>query len=247
MHSPGTSRRSGKERAVHASITMSQIVPTDNDALLVFGNDHAPVFLTNAVAIGLTVPQGTAFDTANKNMQSAWLAYNKARQGLKDASTAWKEAKGDFRTLAVADCGLIKNFAERQPVPATVYALAQISPPSPRTPSVPPAVATDLRASLDTETGELTVRWSATQPKSISGVVYQVQRVLGSGANFATVGLTGTKSFIDANIPTGASRIQYRVIGQRGGLVSPASATLDVRLSTNAVGEVSIASVKMAA
>ncbi|HYD02520.1 MAG TPA: hypothetical protein VEB22_14930 [Phycisphaerales bacterium] len=226
---------------------MSQAVPSDNDALLVFGNDHAPVFITNAVAIGLTVAQANAFDTANKDMQAAWIAYNKAKQGLKDAANAWKDARGDFRTLAVADCGLIKNFAERQPNPAHIYALAQIPAPSPRTPSVPPATATDLRATLDTETGELTVRWSATQPKSVSGVVYQVQRVLGSAGTFATVGLTGTKSFIDASIPAGTARIQYRVIGQRGGLVSPASAVLDVRLSTNAAGEVSIASIKMAA
>ena len=226
---------------------MSQVVPNDNDALLVFGNDHSPVFVTNAVAIGLAVLQANAFKISNDGMQAAWLDYNKAKQALKDAANAWKDAKRDFRTLAVADCLLVKNFAERQASPATVYALAQIPAPLPRTPSVPPATATDLRAALDTETGELTVRWSATQPKSVSGVVYQVQRVIGTGTGFATVGLTGTKSFIDANIPAGIARIQYRVIGQRGGLVSPASATLDVRLSTNASGEMQIASVKMAA
>ncbi|HZW07215.1 MAG TPA: hypothetical protein VFF65_08825 [Phycisphaerales bacterium] len=59
--------------------------------------------------------------------------------------------------------------------------------------------------------------------------------------------LAGAKSFVDVIIPAGTSRLQYRVIGQRDGLVSPASAVLDVRLSTNASGEVGIAGVKIAA
>lgn len=226
---------------------MSQVVPTENDRLLVFGNDHAPVFVVNAAAIGLTTAQANSFKTSNDDMQAAWLSYNKAKQALKDAATAWKEARNSFRALAVADCGLIKNFAERQTTPANVYALAQIPAPSPRSPSVPPATGTELRASLDTQTGELVIRWNATQPKSVSGVVYNVQRAFGSGTNFTSAGFTGNKSFLDTNIPSGTTRIQYRVIAQRGSLVSPASAILDVRLSTNAQGETQIASAKMAA
>lgn len=226
---------------------MSQVVPTDNADLLLFGNDHADVFVDNAVAIGLTLPIANQFKTSNDGMQGAWIEYNKAKAALRDAATAWKEAKADFRSLAVADCGLIKNFAERQAVPANTYALAQIPAPSPRTPSVPPVSGSDLRATLDTETGELTIRWTAKQPKSISGVVYNVQRALGTSATFVSCGVTGTKSFVDDNIPAGTTRIQYRIIAQRGSLTSPVSSTLDVRLSTNSSGEVQIASVKMAA
>jgi hypothetical protein len=228
---------------------MSTVLPTDNAELLRFGNDHAPVFTTNAVAIGLTAPIASAFTASNKAMQDNWLAYNKAKSALRDAADAWKTARSDFRTLAGQDCNLIKNFAERQANPAATYALAQIPAPSPRTPGVPPNAATDLRATLDTQTGELIVRWGASQPKGVTGVVYNVQRVIGTGTNFVSAGLTGTKSFVDENIPTGTSRIQYRVVSQRGGLISPASSTLDVRFSTNAQGEVQIASanVKMAA
>lgn len=226
---------------------MSQVVPTDNDALLVFGSDHAPVFVSNAAALGLSSQIATAFKNSNDSMQSAWISYNKAKQALRDAADEWKNARNSFRTLAVADCGLIKNFAERQANPALTYNLAQIPAPSPRTPSVPPASGTDLRATLDTQTGEITIRWNAKQPKSVSGVVYNVQRVIGAGTNFTSAGFTGNKSFVDDNIPAGTTRIQYRVISQRGSLTSPVSATLDVRLSTNAQGEVAIASVKMAA
>lgn len=72
-------------------------------------------------------------------------------------------------------------------------------------------------------------------------------RVLGSGSTFVSAGVTGTKSFIDSNIPAGTTRIQYRVLGQRGSLVSPASSTLDVHLATSANGETQIAAVKLAA
>ena len=217
------------------------------NALLVFGEDHATVFVSNASGIGLSTQQATQFKAANDSMQLAWSNYNKAKNALKDAASAWKDARETFRTLAVADCQLIRNYAERQANPAAVFALAQIPAPSPRTPSVPPAQPTNLRATLDTQTGELTVRWDATQPKGVSGVVYQVQRVLGTGSAFVSAGFTGNKSFIDSSIPAGTTRIQYRVIGQRGSLVSPASSTLDVHLATSASGETQIAGVKLAA
>lgn len=228
---------------------MSTVLPSDNAELLRFGNDHAPVFTTNAVQIGLTAPIASAFTASNKTMQDNWLAFNDAKAALRKASDAWKESRAAFRTLAGQDCTLIKNFAERQANPATVYALAQIPAPSPRTPGVAPNAPTDLRATLDTQTGELIVRWNASQPKGVTGVVYNIQRVIGTGTGFASAGLSGAKSFTDDNIPTGTSRIQYRVIAQRGSLTSPASTTLDVRFSTNAQGEVQIASasVKMAA
>lgn len=228
---------------------MSTVLPSDNAELLRFGNDHAPVFVLNAAAIGLTPVIAQAFSDSNKDMQDAWLAFNDAKANLRKASDAWKDARAAFRTLAGQDVTLIKNFAERQANPAATYALAQIPAPQPRTPSVPPNAPFELRASLDTQTGELVVRWNASQPKGVNGVVYNVQRVIGTGTNFVSAGLTGTKSFTDDNIPAGTSRIQYRVIAQRGGLTSPASTTLDVRFSTNAQGEVQIASsnVKMAA
>jgi hypothetical protein len=226
---------------------MSTVLPSDNAELLRFGNDHAPVFTLNAVAIGLTVPIASAFSASNKSMQDSWLEFNDAKAALRKASDSWKDARAAFRTLAGQDVTLIKNFAERQANPAATYALAQIPAPSPRNPGIPPNSPTDLRATLDTQTGELIVRWNASQPKSVTGVVYNIQRVVGTGTSFASAGLSGSKSFTDDNIPAGTSRIQYRVIAQRGSLTSPASTTLDVRFSTNAQGEVQIASVKMAA
>ncbi|CAN5831080.1 hypothetical protein BH11PLA1_BH11PLA1_01510 [soil metagenome] len=226
---------------------MTAVLPTDNDALLVWGNEHAPVFATNAVAIGLTAAQATAFTTANTKLQAAWGLYGKAKNDLKAAADDWKEARTDFRTLAAADVALIKNAASRSAKPSTIYTLAQIPEPTPRSPSVPPSAAENLRASLDTETGTLTVRWSASQPKGVNGVVYTVQRVIGSGSTFTSVGVTGTKSFIDLALPVGTSRVQYRIVAQRGSLVSPASAVLDVRFAAGVGGEITLASVKLAA
>ncbi|MBY0307331.1 MAG: hypothetical protein K2Q09_01175 [Phycisphaerales bacterium] len=226
---------------------MSTVIPTNNAELLQWGDDHAPIFTASAQQLGLSAQQATQFASANTAMSNAWQAYNKAQSSLRDAASAWKEARSAFRTLAAADVALIKNYAERQANPEATYSLAQIPAPSPRTPAVPPVAPAELRATLDTQTGAITLRWKAAQPKGINGVVYNVQRIIGAGTGFASVGLTGGKSFTDENIPAGTSRLQYRIVAQRGSLVSPASMTLDVRLSTGSNGEVNIASVKLAA
>ena len=82
-----------------------------------------------------------------------------------------------FVAIQVAKVGGIHHSAK----PITVYNAAQIAPPSPRGPSVPPNTPTDLRVELDPVTGALTLKWKASQPRGVNGVVYNIRRRVGEG------------------------------------------------------------------
>lgn len=221
---------------------MTTVIPTRDADFVVWAQQHAPVFTSNAAAIGLSSGQATAFTGAATAVRQAFDTVEAARAALAGAQDAWATARLTSRRTAGDTVRFIKAFAENNKDPASIYALAQIPAPNAPAPIGPPAAATTLKATLDVSTGTLTVRWKATQPKGMTGVVYQVQRVVGTGSNFAQVGLTGSKSFQDFEIPSGASRVQYRVIAQRGSQQSQASAVLDVRFGTGQQGQTLILS-----
>lgn len=218
--------------------SMANVIPIDNPDLLVWAEQHAQVFAAEGEAIGLAPVNTASFSAANSAMQAAWLANNQAQAAARLAAQAWAEARAAFRREAAAEVGLIKNFAARQGPDdaAAVYHRAQISVPRPRSGPLTPSAPEALSAQLDTQTGAVVVRWTARQPEGMSGVIYRVQRCVDAQEAFTEVAQVGGKSFTDGAVPVGAGRIQYRIIAQRSAMVSPASATLDVRLGTG-VGE----------
>lgn len=216
---------------------MTTVIPTRDSEFVVWAQTHAPVFSSNAAAIGLSAGQATVFAAAATAVQQAFGDVEAARAALQGAQDAWATTRLNSRRTAGDTVRFIKAYAENYKDPASVYATAQIPAPNAPAPVGPPNAATTLKATLDVSTGTLTIRWKATQPKGMTGVVYQVQRVIGSGNTFTQVGLTGSKNFQDFEIPSGASRVQYRVIAQRGSQQSQASAVLDVRFGTGNQGE----------
>ncbi|MGH7132728.1 MAG: hypothetical protein ACREJO_12355 [Phycisphaerales bacterium] len=221
---------------------MTTVIPSRDSDFVVWAQQHAPVFTAAAAAVGLTAPQALAFAGAATSVQQSFATVEAARAALQGAQDAWAIARLNSRRTAGDTIRFIKAFAENAKDPGAVYALASIPAPNAPSPIGPPAAATTLHATLDVATGTLTIRWKATQPKGMSGVVYQVQRAIGSSSNFTQVGLTGSKNFEDFEIPSGASRVQYRVIAQRGSQQSQTSPVLDVRFGTGNQGETLILS-----
>ena len=53
--------------------------------------------------------------------------------------------------------------------------------------------------------GALIMKWKCANPAGSSGTVYQVFRRIGGTGEFTYLGGCGTKEFIDATIPAGAT------------------------------------------
>ena len=215
------------------------LIPTRDLAFLQWGGQHAPVWVQSATSIGMTTQQATGISAAVSNAQAEYDAMQAAKEAYRSAGEVWRNAKSNARTALSDGVRSVRAYAAQQGDPTKVYTIAQIPPPASPSPSVPPNSPYDLHATLDTATGVLTVRWKATQPDGMSGVVYQVQRAVGGGSNpaWVTVGLTGQKFFEDAQIPGGSTLVQYRLQAQRGSFTSGYTNPLAVRFGTGASGE----------
>src|SRR5262249_6346137 len=121
---------------------------------------------------------------------------------------------------------LIRAFAESQSKPSTIYALAQIPPPSQPTPQPPPDQPTNLQVLLDAAMGTLTLRWKAANPGS--GTSYIIKRRLPGETEFTFIGVSGKKTFVDDTFIAGPDSVQYTVQGQRADSSGPVSPVFTV-------------------
>jgi hypothetical protein len=218
-----------------------------NNSLLEFARLHTGPYESHAPQIGLTAAQAQEYKVATEaagNKQQAALA---ARQAAKAATQEQNEAFTTLRRLNASYLRLIRGFAEQSADPAKVYILAELPPPGKPGPVQAPNAPFDLTADLAIAQGGISVRWKATQPKGVSGVVYVVERAIGAQQNWTSIGLTGTKSLVDASLPAGTSRVFYRVTAQRGTLSSTGSTVLDIRLGTGPGEAMTVSTVRLAA
>lgn len=211
------------------------VLPSKPQDLILFAQTHVSPWQNAAVQIGLTPQQvqeiADAAAQASDGVQNAMAA----RTAAKVATSSQNQKVRDLRALLSIAVRNIKATAEGSDNPAEIYDKAEIPAPAPRSPTVPPNRAFDLTAALDYTSGFLTVRWKATQPRSVAGVVYQVARRIGNGT-FFPVGATGEKKFTDFTVPAGSARVTYVVTAQRGSLVSTPSNALEVNFGVGGPG-----------
>ncbi|MCC6322271.1 MAG: hypothetical protein IT438_12645 [Phycisphaerales bacterium] len=207
-------------------------IPSDRNELFTFAQAHAQVFIDNAPTIGLTVAMANAVKTATLATGTAISDADVARSAARTATQDLSESYTDLRRVVSEAVRTINNFALNAADPALVYSKAQIAPPADRTNLPPPNAPFDLGVSLNPSTGSLLVRWKASQPQGMTGVVYNVQRRVGNGGGaggFTQVALTGQKRFEDSTIPAGTSVLAYTIQSQRGSQTSPLSNIIEVR------------------
>ena len=180
-----------------------------------------------STAIGLSTETYNNFKTASGAAQTAWTAYQNAKQALTDASDEWKRRKKDARTAASAGVKSIRTFAEQQPNPQTIFGLAQI--PAPKVPNfgVPPGQPGSPRIELDAATGALDIRFECNNPPGLSGTVYIVARrsvsTTGTFGPWQQVAVTSVKRFLDASLVAGTPAVQYQITAQRGSVAGTPS------------------------
>lgn len=181
-------------------------------AFLSWCEAHVDTFQTNAVTIGLTPAQATAFKSAVIAADGAQVAQEEAQQAAKAATTACTNAFDDLRASAAEMVRTIRTFAENTNNP-NVYAVAQIPPPQAASTVPPPGTPSDFSVAL-LQNGAIELKWKCQNPSGASGTIYEVRRGPASGP-FAFIGATGTKTFTDATLPRTSTVVTYEITAVR--------------------------------
>jgi hypothetical protein len=174
---------------------------------------HIAPFTTNAVAIGTTVLEATAFETKTEAARAALTAAENARNASKDATNALKAA---IEALDVAAAGIVKQVrvkAETTHNPA-VYSLASIPAPSTPGPVGAPGKTKAFEVAVRPD-GSLDITWECVNPPGCHGVIYQVYRRIEATESYQYLGGTGKKSFTDTTVPSGVPSVMYQIQATR--------------------------------
>jgi hypothetical protein len=78
----------------------------------------------------------------------------------------------------------------------------------------------DFEATLSVS-GSLGLKWKNSNPRSASGVVYQIWRRASATGEFVYLGGVGEKKYTDETIPAGSSEITYQIQAVRSTSVGP--------------------------
>lgn len=209
------------------------VLPETKLEQIQFCESHNPVWAANAAAIGLTAAQVTGLTTLTTAARASYSASQAARQASKGATTTFHNNTRSMRDVAADLIAVIKAYAESKNDP-NIYGLAQIPPPSPPTPAVPPSQPTAFAVTIE-PTGALTLSWESENSAASTGGFFSVQRRLGSGGNYQTIGGTpgvgggGRRtSFTDDTLPAGTPTVSYIVTPGRGTLVGTPSDAINV-------------------
>jgi len=213
---------------------------------------RAGAWKTTPAAVGLSVAQADAVDTAAKALQAAYDEALKQRQSSKNATETQNEALRAAMTQLQLDIRIIDAFAAASANPAAVFAAAELDPPKVPVPVAPPRAVTNVTVGIDINTGATILKWKGDNPGGSNNVSYIVRRKLGAAAEFTFIGTAGNsgpdaRTFIDSTLPQGVDSVAYLITATRGSQTGPA-VQVQVRFGTIGSGaQASVTSVKMAA
>lgn len=220
-------------------------VPTKVQDLLVFCNEHDVVWQAVSGSVGISAPQLASYKAALSDAASAVTAQNAAKTGAKAATVLANDRVKALRGSVAGMIRTITTYADQQLDPMAVYAEAQIDPPSPRGPSVPPGQPTNISATLDDE-GGITLRWKCNNPGS-GNVVYLIHRRSGATGPFTQVGVSGSRVYLDDSLSGGATIVQYQIRAYRGQTSGPASPVFQMQFGRSGSGMLTLIGTKAAA
>lgn len=220
-------------------------VPRSVQDLLAFCTERDATWQSVSGSIGVSAAQLASYKAALSEATDAVTAQNAARTGAKAATLVANDKVKALRTSVAGIIRTIVTYADQQTDPIAVYAEAQIDPPAPRGPSVPPGQPTNISATLDDE-GNITLRWRCINVES-GNVVYIINRREGSSGNFTQVGVSGSRIFLDDSLAAGPSVVQYQIRAYRGQTAGPASPIFTLQFGRSGSGMLTLIGTKMAA
>ena len=183
-----------------------------------FFSDRINDWNDNAAGIGLTPERVATFLTTRINPAAEALeAARQAREAAKAATIAADEAlaqlTSDGRALIATVQAFAKETARTGGSADTVYSLARLPPPKPRTPVGAPPLP-EPTAAVPQRDGSVTITWRGSMP---GRGLYEVQRMLtpvdSSPEAWAFVGNAVEREFTDSSVPAGTLSVSYRVRG----------------------------------
>lgn len=202
---------------------------TINDSIRWY-EDRLDEWQTNAAAIGLNAGTVTSMKALTAAARDKFAAADKARIASEAATLEMRNAVAAMRVTGSAAITTIKAFAATTNNP-NVYALSQVSPPSPPTtlpaPSAPDSITAELLAN-----GGLKLKWKVIGGQPGQGTVYRIGRQLNGTGPFINIDTVGEKNFIDSTIPYGTDAVTYRISARRGGLNSANFTTLNLQFGS---------------
>jgi len=196
------------------------VVPTKLPEQVAWYQTRQNPWTTSAAEIGITAPEMVTMSGYITAAADALAAYNAAHAASQAATVTLHQT---CNTMHAYGADLIQKIKARagQVGGDSVYATAMIPPPALPTPVGDLNKPTDFVVTLE-ETGELNIAFKATQPKSATGVTYQIWRKIDNVGSFVCVGGCGSeKSFFDATVPAGSRSVTYKIQAQRSNAKSP--------------------------
>lgn len=217
-------------------------VPNGKNAKISYFEAKAPIWVTNAAALGVPVALANSLQTKATAARAAFDAQQAAK-------AAWLTALGDCNIACaeMAQVGgqvvtLIRGTAKVEG--DSIYTLAGLPIPPVPSPVPPPGQPYDPKTVLDGN-GAVILTWKCANPPGAQGTTYQIYRQFSENDTPVYLSGVGEKKFVDATIPAGATLVVYKIQAVRSTAVG-LWATFTVQFGTNAGGEAT-ASVSSAA
>lgn len=205
-------------------------IPDKRLEQIVWFENHVPLWAAAPTTFGVTAAQVTTLDNAMKAARSAYTNAVNARQASKNATVALGEQTGTMLGSGRDLVNVIKAFIENSNNPA-LWSQAGLEPPAPPGTAPAPTAPYMLTGTLDS-LGNVIVRWKASQPQGVFGVIYSVSRSIetgGGGSGFVLLDSVGEKEYIDEAVPEGTRSVSYIVRAKRGKQFSTPSESLTLR------------------
>jgi hypothetical protein len=209
------------------------VLPATKLEQIQFCETHNPIWAAQGAAIGLTSAQVAGLVTLTTAARASYSAAQAARQASKGATTTFHNNTQSMRNVAADLIAVIKAYAESKNDP-NIYAIAQIPPPAPPTPATPPTQPTAFAVILE-PSGALTLSWESENSAASTGGFFTVQRRLGAGGFYQTIGGTPgvggggrRNTFTDDTLPSGTPTLSYIVTPKRGTLTGTPSEAVNI-------------------
>jgi hypothetical protein len=219
-------------------------MPIQGLARIVWFEAHVPVWVTTASQIGLVSADTTNLTTLTSDTRTAYAEHISAQETSKAKTQVYYEK---LRLLSDAGSAAIDKIRgkAKQVGGTSVYSIAEIPPPALPGPCGPLGTPFKFKGQTSV-TGQFTFTWKNTNPKSATGTVYQVWRRTNPIGEFAYVGGTGEKKFVDSTLPAGSTQVSYQVQAVRSTSVGE-FAQFDVKFGVGTTSITEVAPNKNAA
>ena len=193
------------------------------EGALRFGVLHKDLFALEGTANGLSEAQVTAFGSTFDAFEAARLRQLSLESQLRAATVATESTYRAYMRQSNSMLKSVDAYAAEAPdraAAAQVYKNLQVEPPSPGSPTPPPAAPTETTARLE-PTGAVVVGWKGSK----AGIGFRVQRLLrhvdGTDTGWVLLPQTVGRPFTDFTVPAGTLEAQYQVQAWRGTRAGP--------------------------